>query len=228
MVPPVITGAVAAQANISDPGKRTLGWWLAGAIVWLAVTSILKVLSAHTQDREEKRGQDYEGLLGAVHVLHSMVRSRMGHQNPNEGRLRVTVHRVVPHEKKKGTAEELEQLLPYVGGRGSHPGRTFSIRSGIIGKAVREKAAFAASRQSDDYDTFIEELVRNWSYTEEDARALSPDRRSWMAVPVFGSKSSVVAVVYLDSSEREFFGGEIRQLIVEACGGIAAYINETY
>lgn len=228
VVPPIVTGAVAAKASLADPGKVTLGWLLAGAIGWLGVASVLKVWNAHVQDREEKKSQDYEGLFGALHVLHSAVRGCAGREDLPDGTLRVTIHRVVPHAKKRGAAEELEQLLPYVGGRGSHPGRTFSIRSGIIGKAVRERTAFAASRRNDDHAQFLAELVRDWSYTEEDARALSSDRRAWMAVPIFGSDSSVVAVVYLDSNEREFFGGDLQRFIVEVCEGIATYISETY
>src|SRR5262249_24367409 len=108
------------------------------------------------------------------------------------------------------------------------PGRTFSIRSGVIGKAVRARGVVMVMRQSDEYEAFVDELVREWAYTEHDARKLSSDRRSWMAVPVFDSGSVVCAVVYLDSNQTDFFTPELQQIILDASGGIATYVNEAY
>lgn len=229
VVPPVLTAAVAAAINLRDPARRSLGWVLVAAIVWLAVASAVKVLHALSQDREQKRREDYDGLRGALHVLYGLVSTRAGIGPQDHGRLRTTIHRVVQPVAKGEAAEELEQLLPYFGGPGNGPGRRFSIRSGVIGKAVRGKGAVAASRASEDYEQFLVELVRDWAYTEHDARQLSPDRRAWMAVPVFDPKGAVVAaVVYLDSYETGFFTPELRQVILEACSGIATYVHEVY
>ncbi|HEX8242130.1 MAG TPA: hypothetical protein VF541_01495 [Longimicrobium sp.] len=229
IVPPVLTAAVAAAINLRDPSKRTFGWLLVGGIGWLAVASVVKVLHAHAQDREQKRRDDYDGLRGALHVLYGLVGTRAAIGPRDHGRLRITIHRVVQPAAKGGAAEELEQVLPYLGGAGSGPGRRFSIRSGVIGKAVRVKAAVAASRASEDYEQFLVELVRDWAYTEHDARQLSPDRRAWMAVPVFDPKGAVVAaVVYLDSNSTDFFTPELREVILEACSGIATYVHEVY
>ncbi len=228
VVPPIIAGTVAAIVNLQDPGKKTLGWLLLAAAIWLTVASVLKVLHAHSQDEQEQRRQDYEGLWGALHVMYATITTYLPEDGSGNGKLRATVHRVDRASRKGKPAEELEQILPYIGGSGSPPGRRFSVRSGIIGKAVREKAAFTASRQNDDHETFLAELIRDWSYTEEDARKLSPDRRSWMAVPIFGKKQIVVAVVYLDSAERDFFDNRIKSAVLGACGGIASYISEVY
>ncbi|MFL5541665.1 MAG: hypothetical protein ACJ8J0_21950 [Longimicrobiaceae bacterium] len=227
VVPPVAMGAVTAAINLRDPGKRPFGWLLAAAIGWLVIASIVKVLHAQAQDREQRRREEYDGLLGALHVLYAAVSARAGIDR-QDGRLRVTIHRVVPPSGKGRAAEELEQLLPYVGGRGNDPGRRFSIRSGVIGKAVREKGVFAASRQNDNYEQFLAELVRDWAYTEADARQLSPDRRAWMAVPIFSPKAEVVGVTYLDSNQTGFFTPELQQLIIDACRGIASYVTEVY
>ncbi len=196
-----------------------------GASVWLAVASVVKVLNAQAQDAAQKKSEGYEGLLAALHVLHGAVRSRAGIESLHDGRVRTTIHRIVSGD---GAAEEVEQLLPYIGGTGSPPGRRFSVRSGIIGKAVRERNVFAASRVSPDYEAFLSELVRDWSYTVEDARKLSPDRRSWMAVPLPVEGGPVVAVVYLDSNEPGFFGAEVQRVVLEACAGITTYIDEVY
>ncbi|HET7461530.1 MAG TPA: hypothetical protein VFJ82_09775 [Longimicrobium sp.] len=228
VVPPVVALAITAALNLRDPEKRGLGWVLAAAAAWLAIANLVKVLNAHAQDAEQAKKQEHPGLAGALHAVHGAISGRLGLTREDLGRLRMTIHGVVPPQRKGQSSEEIEQLLPYVGGRGSEAGRRFSIRSGITGKAVRECAPFAASRRSEDYTEFIRELVSDWAYTEDDARKLSPDRRSWMAVPIFGSRGSVAGVVYCDSNERDFFTDEVRMLIVHACDGITAYIAEVY
>ena len=67
----------------------------------------------------------------------------------------MTIHRVVEAPKPNQAAEQLEQVLPYIGGQGKGAGRRFSIRSGIIGRAVRDAAPYTFIRQTDDYDAFI-------------------------------------------------------------------------
>jgi hypothetical protein len=229
VVPPVLTAAVTATINLRDPGKRGLGWLLVAGIAWLIAASIARVLHAHAQDREQQRREDYDGLLGAMHVLFGLVSAQAGIGPDEHGRLRITIHRVVPPTVKGAAAEELEQILPYLGGAGGGAGRRFSIRSGVIGKAVRIKALVAAARSSDEYEQFLVDLVRDWAYTEHDARQLAPDRRSWMAVPVFDRGNvNVSAVVYLDSNETEYFTPELREVIFRACRGIASYIHEVY
>jgi GAF domain-containing protein len=228
VLPPLVTAAVGALVNLADPAKRTLGWWLAGATAWLALASVIKVLHAHAQDRERKRMEEHSGLRGALWVLYETLRNAAGLDKVGDGTLRVTIHRVVPPNKKSASAELLEQVLPYIGGKGGPPDRTFSVRSGVIGKAARERVAITASRQAEEYQDFLKQLVGDWSYTEEEARTLSPDRRSWMGVPILSAGTTAIAVVYLDSSVQDFFSAEIQQLIVNACGGIAAYTMEAY
>ncbi len=228
VLPPLVTAAVGALVNLADPAKRTLGWWLAGATAWLVLASLVKVLHAAAQDRERKRIEEYDGLRGALWVLYETVRRSAGLESVADGTLRVTIHRVVPSKKKGAAAEQLEQLLPYIGGPGGPPDRTFSIRSGVIGKAAREKVVVATVRESPEYPEHLQELVGNWGYTEEDARALSPDRQAWMAVPILTADAATIAVVYLDSSVRDFFTPELMRLIVNGCQGVTDYVAEVY
>lgn len=228
ILPPLVTAAVGALVNLRDPGRRMLGWWLAGATAWLALANVVKVLHAAAQDRERKRVEDYDGLRGALCVLFETVRRGAGVETMGDGTLRVTIHRVVWPTKKGVGAEELEQLLPYIGGEGGPPGRRFSIYCGVIGKAARDKTAVEVSRRSEGYQDFVRELVRDWAYTEEKARAISPDRQSWMAVPILSVDLAVAAVVYLDSSVPGFFTAAVQQLVGNSCGGIANYIAEAY
>jgi hypothetical protein len=228
VLPPLVTAAVGALVNLDDPAIRTLGWWLAGATAWLALASALKVLHAAVQDKERKRSKDYDGLRGALCVLYETVRRGAELSAVGDGTLRVTIHRVAWPARKGAGAEELEQLLPYIGGTGGAPGRTFSIRAGVVGKAAREKRAVVVRRESEVYPDFVRELVRIWAYTEEEARAVSSDRYAWMAVPILGADLAVTAVVYLDSSIPGFFTADIQQLVGNACSGVATYIVETY
>lgn len=227
VVPVIVAAAVGAMLNLGEESKRSLGLVLSVAAGWLLMSSAVKVLHAYAQDRDRKRVEDYEGLRGALRVLYSTVAAVAGSED-GDGRLRTTIHRVVPPTEKGRDADTLEQMLPYVGGPGKPARRVFPIRSGIIGRAARERAVFAASRQSDGYEEFIAELVREWSFTESDARAVSAGRQSWMAVPILGSNGRTDAVVYLDSSERDLFQGTVYDTVLAACAGIATYAREAF
>lgn len=225
-VPPILAAAVGALTSLSDQQKRGFGWWLFGGAVWLAGASVAKVLHARAEDRHRKRTEDYDGYRAALHLLFTTVCASA--QVPEgERTVRATIHRVVQRARGQ-PAEELEQMLPYFGGPGSQPGRRFSIRSGIIGRAARRKSAIVAVRECTQHEEFIGELVRDWAYTEHDARRLSPDRYAWMAVPVLSTGGTTVAVVYLDSTEREFFTEPLQYLILAVCAGITAYTREAY
>jgi hypothetical protein len=222
VLPPLVTAAVGALVNLGEPEKRTLGWWLAGATAWLALASAVKVLHAAVQDRDRKRIMEYDGLRGSLWVLYEAVRRTAAFPAFADGTLRVTIHRVIPE------LERLEQLLPYIGGKGGPPGRTFSIRSGVVGQAVRAKAPFSSARKNQEHLDFVKELIHDWFYTEEDARAVAPDRQAWMAVPVLMRNGEVSAVVCLDSNVPDFFSDAVQEVVLNCCEGITAYIVEVY
>jgi hypothetical protein len=222
ILPPLVTAAVGALVSLGDPAKRTLGWWLVGATAWLAMASGVKVLHAAVQDRDRKRVKEYDGLRGSLWVLYEAVRQTAAFPGLADGTLRVTIHRVVPE------LERLEQLLPYIGGKGGLPGRTFSIRSGVVGQAVRAKAPFSSVRKNQEHPDFVKELIHDWFYTEEDARAITPDRQAWMAVPVLMPNGEVSAVVCLDTNVPGFFSDPVQEVVLSCCGGITAYIVEAY
>ncbi|HEX8392679.1 MAG TPA: hypothetical protein VF665_10025 [Longimicrobium sp.] len=228
VVPPLVAAVGGAAANLANPATFPLGWALLGGAAWLSVASVVKVLHAGAQDRERRRTEDYEGLRGALFVLHGVIRRALDIPAEPDGILRVTTHRVVPAEHPGRAPEELEQLVPYVGGGGGGAGRRFSVRSGIIGRAVREKAIYASSREYAGYENYVAELIHSYSFTKADARALSADRQAWMAVPLLSRDEEAVAVVYLDSCQLEFFDPRVQQIVLGACAGIAAFTEEAY
>jgi hypothetical protein len=228
-VPPILAAAIGALVSLSDRQKRTFGWWLAAGALWLVVASVAKVLHARAEDRQRRRTDEHDGLRAALHVLFATVCRTAGiaEEERTSGRLRLTIHRVVTRGKAS-PPEELEQLLPYMGGEGNPPGRRFSIRSGIIGMAARRNAAMVAVRKNPDHPGFVDEMISGWAYTEHDARKLSPDRQAWMAVPVLGSRDTTVAVVYLDSSDPDFFTEPGQGTVLAATHGIRKYTMEAY
>ena len=86
-----------------------------------------------------------------------------------------------------------------------------------------------ATRQSLNEQTFVEAMVSDWGYSESEARKLSNDRQSWLAVPINGpDANSTLGVVYLDSSDPEFFTDEVTKLVIEGCAEIAKFVHERY
>jgi hypothetical protein len=226
-VPVVAAVAITSIANLSDsdPTKHTLAFIGFGAMLWLIVAGVLKVLQARRQDAKEYADQQYDGLKAALMTVHALVaqKARITGADIMSGKLRATIHRIVPEDEK------LEQLIPYVGGKGGLVGRRFDIHSGIIGKAARLKKPFVAKRQNADHTLYIAELISEWSYTDDDARKLTDDRMAWLAVPIFSkNRGEAQAVVYFDSTDSELFTEEIAFLVTYACGGIASYCEEKY
>jgi hypothetical protein len=218
---PVDPGATIAATSGVDPII------LGGACAWLLLASVIKVLAAKAQDTKEDLAKGHDGLLATLHVVYSVVAHQGKLTTPEQRKsLRVTFHRVLPPLEN---SEHIEHIVPYVGGSGSEPGRKFSIRSGITGRAIREKAVFVMSRQNEKYEDYMDELVREWSYTEADAKKMTTDRFSAMAVPVRGRGQDVLGVVYLDCSSKDFFASdEMQQAVVAACVGVTDYIGERY
>jgi hypothetical protein len=225
VVPPILAAIVAAWRLFLDKSTENLGWLSVAAAIWLTVGSVIKVIHAYQQDKEQKAKEDHEGLLGALHVVHANVARHCGFTDTdNPGRLRVTIHSVVSDRKS------LEQVLPYVGGGGGPAGRTFDIKSGIAGRVAREGTPYTYSRQNNDYSAFVKELTGQWGYTEDEAKSLSHDRRSWMAVPLFHSNADrrVIAVIYLDSDDKDLFSDAVRTIVLNSCSGVASFVSERY
>lgn len=228
VVPALLAALVGAVLSLTDPDpfKKQLGWLLLLGALWLAVASVVKVLGAYAQDRAQQLSQDYDGLQGAVQVLHAMLAKQLD-LPPNDGSLRITLHRVVFLQRVAQPPQELEQILAYVGGPGGGAGRRFSIRSGITGRVARDGVPYVFTRQGNDYEAFVSEMVAEWGYTREEATNLTRDRQTSMAVPILGQQG-VIGVVYLDSNRRDVFSPQVQTLVIDGCSGIAAYVDLKY
>ena len=228
-LPPVLAAIAAAVKFFQDASTVTLGWVSVGGVAWLIVASVLKVLLARSQDKKDEPQERHDGLRAALHVVHATVAHACGIKPEDaEKKLRATFHVVLkPFDEPK----ELQQVVDYVGGDGKGVARKFSIHSGIIGKAARNRDVYAASRNGDNKEQYERELQAEWGYTAADIKKIvSMERFSWMAVPVLDkSGTHTLGVVFLDSTERGTFDGdELREAVVVACSGVTRYVDERY
>lgn len=167
-------------------------------------------------------------LEGCLEILHSVLLPEGDYLPQDEPglKLRLTVHVPV------NNGSELEQVLNYVGDdSGSRTvGRRFSSNCGIIGAAFRENDVFWASRESDHYNSFIEELVAEWGYIREDAQKLNPGTYSWFAMPLSGEDDSdVIGILYIDANHKNFFDDEwIREIIMLSAAGIVRFVKRRF
>lgn len=227
-VPPVVVSGIAAYRLWGASGTEVLGYLSGTAAAWLVVASGLKVASAYNQDKADTSAKDHRDLRAALHVLHATaaVICKLDLAE-KDAKLRVTFHRVVPPVDQP---EDIEQIVDYVGGSGNGSGREFSIRSGVTGKAVRERSVYAYHRVTGDDAAYKKELKESWGYTDKDLKHLTEHRLSAIAVPVIDATGShALGVIYFDSTEKSLFREKRRQAaIVAACSGLSKYISERY
>jgi len=133
--------------------------------------------------------------------------------------LRVTIFHPVGNDR-------LEQVIDYVGDArgGGRAGRQCNARAGVIGAAFRSREARVANRSNGDDDAYIRELVDLWGYNEPEAKALSMETRSALAVPLQESSTSdLVGILFLDAVVPNFFNRRQQSAALLASSAIAKY-----
>ena len=226
-VPPLVIAAIAAYRLFADPTTRDLGYYAAAAAAWLVLASIIKIVHAAVQDKDNDAARDHDGLRAALWVLRAAAgRSCKLAPDNSKDALRVTFHRVVP---PLDNPQEIEQIVPYIGGEGGS-GRKFKIGSGITGKCIRTKDVLTMHRTQDDVMSYRKDLAADWGYTDKEAAMLSADRFSMMAVPVMNASGNhALGVIYLDGKQKDLFASDdVQGAIIEACAGVTSYVSERY
>jgi hypothetical protein len=99
--------------------------------------------------------------------------------------------------------EATYQLLDYYP-RGSGRGRRFSTGFGIVGRVFRS----GQSESQGDVPTSVQELVRQWGMTTEQASAQRHgwDRQSFLCVVLKDDKKSMVGLLYCDTKKVNAWG----------------------
>jgi hypothetical protein len=98
----------------------------------------------------------------------------------------------------------------------------------VVGRVVLTKNPAAMKRASEDLKAYIKEMVEVWHMPESEAKDLSSDRYAFLAVPLQDDNDNVVAVVFLDSSDRDFFDDGMIKMVVRGCGGLATFAKGRY
>jgi hypothetical protein len=205
----VSAGSLAAQ------GHRQLALLAASATFGVLIATFIQQVVGLTAARKKESTHELEGCL---YTLRAVLAP------PPGCKLRLAIHVPVAGDK-------LEQITEYVGDspKLGRIGRRFPTNAGIIGKAYREREVFVGRRINDDYESYIQELINDWNYTEEQARYLNPATMEWMAVPFYDrDRQTVEAVLYLDATTRGFFSDDVQELVLAAAAGIAVFIGKRY
>jgi len=207
--------ASAANFAAQNRHRSAVAVGVATAVIWIATA--VKQAIALTEAR--KKGSTHE-LEGCLHTLHAVLAPAAADPPAT---LRLAIH--VP------VGSMLEQVTEYIGvsPEAGRIGRQFSANTGIIGKAYRENQVLVARRVNDDYELYVQELVKDWNYTPEQARRLNPAVMAWMAVPFHSpERQRVDAILYLDANKRNFFSQERQEVILAAQSGIAVFVGKRY
>lgn len=219
-------GASAAYGLV-DAGHKKTAILVIVLTVLLLVCLLLKGLFISKEIRKRHSLHDLEGCL---HTLYAIL-IQVGTSNSSNSKLRITIHRPT---KIKGNPRLL-QVMDYVGDSRveNAAGRDFSINSGVIGLAYRSGEIARGRRANADYATYLKELIETWAYSAEDAKKVSPESKSWLAIPLsqkdqLTNKLIVDGIVYFDSIDPDFFDDSRVAAATAACTGIAIYIQRRY
>jgi hypothetical protein len=220
----VIVASSASAAGMAILARGGNVWGSEGAVAGLALGGA--IAKGYLTWREKSAARSHHGLEGCLETLHSSLRASSEQEDAEAG-LRLTIHTPVSVDG----STQLEQVVNYIAGdpkRRKGGGRRFSQHCGIIGDAFRTGEALVAIREHDDQEAYVQELIKKWHYTDEQARALDLRGRSFMAVPLPPAGGEVQAVLYIDSMKPAFFTQNRIELIKNACTGIALFIGRRY
>jgi hypothetical protein len=82
---------------------------------------------------------------------------------------------------------------------------------------------------SEDPQAYVSELVGDWGYPPELAARLNPAIFAWMAVPFNDPvRQQVQGILYVDSTDRDFFTDARQDLVLQASAGIARFVVRRY
>ena len=214
-----------AHADYGIPWWQYVAWFL--TIAGVGLVFYYKYLRAKERDSRAVQAKSPEGLSGCANVICEMLKHHQAEEVQDDGTFRVTIFRVV--EPAMGQpATELEQVIDYLGKQpAAGSGRVFPIFAGVIGRAARTGEPQLGKRTATTDEDYIAEIVSDWGYPEAMARAMTLDRRSFIAVPIKGADDKVIGIVYADSKLESAFEATQNEFIA-SCNGVASYIKERY
>lgn len=212
-----VAGIVGAWKFFRDD-QPAVGWLLVGCAVLACGAAVTKAVVAW---RQKEAGRAPHLLETGLHVLYAELQIAQEVDSEFDHGLRITVH--VPI-----SGDRLQQVLDYVGDQRDGKraaGRVFPANAGIVGRALQRQRAVTSRRRSHNYNAYIRDLQDEWNYSKDQAERVHPGTMAWMAVPVFdGAAGRVRAVIYLDSTDPDYFTDIRQNMAVAAATGIANYL----
>lgn len=218
--------ALAGWKSWGEPQYRPVLW----AAIGLAIAAFW--IGAFKTWRLRKKEKRYEPLNEPKDIAswaQSTFKALDERHDIQEKGARLTVYRI-EYDSRRRDPVQLQQMIEYVGSSGGPAGRFVPARCGAVGVCARTGKAISAKRESNDLDDFRAEVVRQWGFTEHEARQVSVDRFSFFATPITESDGGyVVAVVFLDSRHPDLFESEeVQESILEFCGFLTDLIRSCY
>ncbi len=211
--------AAITHFNLETP-NILIGTSYAGGAVALVLLHLSKTKKKKNKIlRNDNTNTSIEAVLETVYQILLVTVSK---DEPSPG-LRLTIYDVSPDKTK------LAQYTGYFGENIRDSGNRHIIErsKGLVGAAFRTQKVVPLNRHPKVSDEqFLEDMVKGFGFTADEALKLKSDRRSWIALPV--EENDVVhAVLYCDSNVFNFFASKrkIRFKILEAaCAGLAEFL----
>jgi GAF domain len=184
-------------------------WWHFGVILTAVVEFVLADVLADRSfpfDTERKLAL-MEKRIGAkvIEEISDLLSKTIGEfRGCNNSMVSATVHIVA---ELTSTADQrirkgLLQLTDYVGPDGGQKGRVTLITQGVIGRCARsgqiETVGFADEKE------YLDEMVRYFGFSTEEAERHTKTGRSYLAVPLLRNRE-IVGVLYFFTSEPQVF-----------------------
>ena len=127
--------------------------------------------------------------------------------------------RIALHHLRAFPSLRYEQITNYYPAqRNRTRGRTFPLSHGIVAKAFQNIEA--THWEIPAGEEFAEAMRKEWMFNREQVARLTPDRRSFLAVPILEQGPYAKAVLYLDSDRAETFADGRGDEIADQIKGI--------
>jgi hypothetical protein len=198
---------------------------LTGAVSALLLSMLGAWLGVKAWRRDQQRSSmQHADLWGCVHVVHSILASRVEGDEPAL-RLRTVLH-VVIHEG--GSPIRYQQATHYAGAPGGESGREFAANVGVVGAVIQSGQARIFGWHGADPVRFRGDMMRQFHYTEAEAEKLIKSQRSWMGIPLKDATGKLFAVVYCDACLPGAFNENHANLLADAIEGIVQFAEERF
>jgi hypothetical protein len=181
---------LSSALNYAVTGKRVVAAAVGLGTFGVFVFSFVKQSLGLAAARKRQSSHELEGCLYTLHAVLAPAQAT---------RVRLACNVPVG-------GEMLEQVTDYIGDQPKPQkiGRQFPVNAGIIGRRSASGRRLRDGASTTTTKLYVRELIRDWNYTEEQARRLNPGVMEWMAVPIADpDRQRVEAVLFLDSTTRD-------------------------